>query len=109
MIVVAILVVVAIAGLAIWAMQRRRSQELRRRFGPEYERTVESAQDRRQAEADLRARQERVDALEIRPLDAADEAREPVATSTRRRTRQDSTPSTPPVETEQPAEPGRRT
>src|SRR5437867_3691714 len=71
MIVVAILVVVAIAGLAIWAMQRRRSQELRRRFGPEYERTVESAQDRRQAEADLRARQERVDALEIRPLDAA--------------------------------------
>ena len=71
MIVVAILVIVAIAGIAIWAMQRGRSRELRQRFGPEYERTVESAHDKREAEAELRARQERVDALEIRPLEAA--------------------------------------
>jgi hypothetical protein len=69
-IVVAVLVVVAIAGFALWAMQRRRSQELRQRFGPEYQRTVGSAHDKRKAEADLRARQERVDALEVRPLDA---------------------------------------
>jgi len=71
LIVVAILVVVAIAGLGYWATQRRRSDQLRRRFGPEYERTIESSKDRAAAEADLRARQERIDALEIRPLERA--------------------------------------
>jgi hypothetical protein len=69
--ILAVLAVVVIAGFAIWAMQRRRSQELRQRFGPEYERTVESVHDKRKAEADLRERQDRVDAFEIRPLDAA--------------------------------------
>jgi hypothetical protein len=68
---VAVLAIVALVALAAWAMQRRRSDQLRRRFGPEYERTVGSARDKRQAEAELRARQERVDALEIRPLDRA--------------------------------------
>ena len=65
---VAILAIVAIVAL-VWAMQRRRSDELRRRFGPEYKRTVDSSRDKRQAEAELRARQARVDALELRPLD----------------------------------------
>ena len=69
LIVVAILAVVAIAAIVFWASQRRRSDQLRRRFGPEYERVVGSARNKREAEADLRARQERVDALEIRPLD----------------------------------------
>jgi hypothetical protein len=70
-IVVAILVVVTIAAIGYWAMQRRRSDDLRRRFGPEYERTVESSKDRGAAEADLRARRERIEALEIRPLERA--------------------------------------
>jgi hypothetical protein len=69
--VLAVFAVVVIAGFAIWAMQRRRSRELRQRFGPEYERAVGSAHDKRKAEADLRERQDRVDALEIRPLDPA--------------------------------------
>jgi hypothetical protein len=69
LIVVAILVIVAVVAIAFWASQRRRSDELRRRFGSEYDRAVGSAHDRRTGEAELRARQERVDALEIRPLD----------------------------------------
>ena len=68
---VAVLVIVAVVALLAWTMQRRRSDQLRQRFGPEYERTLESAHDKRKAEADLRARQERVDALDIRPLDRA--------------------------------------
>jgi hypothetical protein len=69
--IIAGLVVLAIAALVVWATQRRRSAELRQRFGPEYERTVQAARDRIQAEKELRAREERVDALEIRPLEGA--------------------------------------
>ena len=67
-IMVAILAIVVIAGIVLMATQRRRSQALRERFGPEYDRTVGTAKGKREAEADLRARQERIDALEIRPL-----------------------------------------
>jgi hypothetical protein len=75
-IVVAIIVLLAIGiGVAWWLMQRRRSERLRTRFGPEYERTVEKTDDQRKAEAELEARAERVDALEIRRLSAADRAR----------------------------------
>jgi hypothetical protein len=69
--IIAALAVLAIAALVVWATQRRRSAELRQRFGPEYERTVQAARDRIQAEKELRAREERVDALEIRPLEPA--------------------------------------
>ena len=68
---IAILAIVVVVALFAWATQRRRSDQLRRRFGPEYERTVGSARDKREGESELRARQERVDALEIRPLDRA--------------------------------------
>ena len=68
LLVVAVLAAVAII-LVLWATKRRRSDALRRRFGPEYERTLGVARNRRDAEAELRERQERVDALEIRPLD----------------------------------------
>ncbi len=72
----AIVVVVAIvAALAWWAGQRRRTSRLREQFGPEYERTVEQADSRRRAEAELEARAERVDALEIRHLSGHDRAR----------------------------------
>lgn len=55
-IVVAAVVVIALIAL-LWALSRRR--HLRERFGPEYERTVEERGDRRAAERDLRAREER--------------------------------------------------
>lgn len=60
--------VVAIA-VAIWiTYDRRRSRDLQRRFGPEYDRAVQAADGRRQGEADLRARRERVEHLDLRPL-----------------------------------------
>jgi hypothetical protein len=61
-------VVLALVGWYLW--QRRRSTELRARYGPEYNRTVQAVGDRRRAEAELLRRQERVEHLEIRPLTA---------------------------------------
>jgi cytoskeletal protein RodZ len=66
-----VLLVVAIlaVGVAVWMfMQKRRSQELREDFGPEYGRTVEEYGDRSQAEKELRERKERIEELNIRPL-----------------------------------------
>jgi hypothetical protein len=70
--IVGILVAVIVVGVAAWyvAMQRRRTQDLRTLYGPEYTRTVSQVGDQRRAEDELVRRQERVDALEIRPLSA---------------------------------------
>ena len=72
--VVAVLLFLIVAALAVlWIMGRRRSDALRERFGPEYDRAVDSAGNRRGAEADLRDRQRRVDSLDIVEL-SPDEA-----------------------------------
>jgi hypothetical protein len=63
-----VVVVVVVAALAIVATRQRRRTELRRRFGPEYDRTVEAAEDRRAAEAELRGREKWRAELDIRPL-----------------------------------------
>ncbi|MEV6510265.1 hypothetical protein AB0M61_29655 [Streptomyces sp. NPDC051642] len=65
-IVVAAVVVLAVVALLLRTMIRRR--HLRDRFGPEYERTVEAKRSRGAADRDLSAREERHEALEIRPL-----------------------------------------
>jgi len=75
LIVALVVLVVAVAAVAWWFGQRRRTERLKDRFGPEYERTVETTRDRRRAEADLESRQERVEALDIRPLAPGDAAR----------------------------------
>lgn len=65
--IVAIIVVAAV--LLIWLlMQRRRSGELRDKFGEEYDRTVHERGGRGKAEADLVEREKRVKKLDIRPL-----------------------------------------
>jgi hypothetical protein len=66
-VIVAVAVVVVIA-LAAVAMGQRRSAALKRRFGPEYDRTVDEEGDRRSAEAALRDRAKRRDAVEVREL-----------------------------------------
>ncbi len=58
---------VLVAG-ALMIYQRQRSQKLRKRFGPEYDHTVQETGNRRQAEQELAARQKRVEAFNIRPL-----------------------------------------
>ena len=69
LIIVAAVIVVA---AAVWrAVAARRTRTLQDRFGPEYGRTLEGSDSRRDAEAELRARAERREQLDIRPLPTA--------------------------------------
>jgi hypothetical protein len=70
---VLVIVVAAIVGVGGWAYSRRRkSEELRGRVGPEYEKVLTETGDKRQTEAELIARQERVERLVIQPLSSED-------------------------------------
>jgi hypothetical protein len=61
--------IVGAVAVAVWqAPAKRRTDRLRGQFGPEYDRVVDTAESRREAEAELAAREERRDRLEIRPL-----------------------------------------
>jgi len=70
-----VLIVVLIVVGAVLFWQRRRSAELQKRFGPEYQRTAEKFGDQRKAEAELAAREKRVRSLDIRPLPPEEQAR----------------------------------
>ena len=80
-ILIAVGVVIVVALLVMMAIQQRRTTTLRRRFGPEYERTMNERDGRRAAEADLRDRQKQRDQLDIKPL--AEPARARFATEWR--------------------------
>jgi FtsZ-interacting cell division protein ZipA len=68
--------VVAVLGVAAWqGLARRRSGRLQQRFGPEYNRLVNSAESKRDAESELEAREERRRRLDIEPLSEAARAR----------------------------------
>jgi hypothetical protein len=69
-----IVLVAAVAFVAWGAARKKRTENLRGRFGPEYSRTVEDAGDRKDAEKELQARADRRAKLDIRPL--APEVRE---------------------------------
>jgi len=71
-IVIVVIIVLGVVGFVARGQARRRG--LQQRFGPEYDRTVESHESTREAEQELLARQKRHDELEIHPLDP--EARE---------------------------------
>jgi|SwirhisoilCB1_FD_contig_51_3922610_length_987_multi_2_in_0_out_0_2 hypothetical protein len=65
LIIVAAIVVIAV----LWFMTRRRhSDELKDRFGPEYQRTVREVGSRGRAESELEARRNRVSKFNIVPL-----------------------------------------
>lgn len=69
-------IIVALIVVAAWLlMQRRQSKTLEKRFGPEYERTVEELGSRPKAEAELRTRQKRVEKFNLVPLSPAEAAR----------------------------------
>jgi hypothetical protein len=70
-----VVIVVLLAAVGWLLYERRRTTELRSTFGPEYERTVKDAGDRRAAEGELRKRKERVQAFEIRSLGGEDRQR----------------------------------
>jgi hypothetical protein len=67
-IVVVVIVVAALIAVASVAARRRRLKE---RFGPEYDRAVETSDSRRQAEAELAEREKRVKGLDLRPIEPA--------------------------------------
>jgi hypothetical protein len=67
--VVAIVVVALLVAAALAAVQARRRAALRDRYGSEYDRTVDDADNRRAAERELRDRTERRERLDIRPLE----------------------------------------
>ena|SRR5437867_2519230 len=70
LIVVVALAVIALAIVAWIVIQKTRTNRLRGRFGPEYDRTVREIGDRRKAEQELEARQKRVEKLTLKPLSA---------------------------------------
>ena len=66
-----ILIVVAILaiGAAIWMyMQKKRTQDLRTKFGPEYDKAIDAHGGRAHAESDLEKREKRVAKFNIRSL-----------------------------------------
>ena len=70
-ILIAIAVVAALAAVLWQALARRRTGRLQQQFGPEYERTVGTTDSKREAEAELQAREERRQQFEIRSLSQA--------------------------------------
>jgi hypothetical protein len=66
-VIVLVLIVAAVVASAVG--RRRRTRELRQRFGPEYDRAVTEQPDRRRAEQDLRRREQRHEELALRELD----------------------------------------
>jgi hypothetical protein len=67
-VVIAVVAVLVVLGVLWAAIRSRRSQQLRERFGPEYDRVAADAPSRRDAEAELREREQRREQFDIRPL-----------------------------------------
>jgi hypothetical protein len=74
-IVVGIVVLALIAFAAWFFYQKKQSQGLQQRFGPEYRRTVEELGSQTKAELELKTREERVERLDIVPLTPSDAAK----------------------------------
>jgi hypothetical protein len=74
-VIIVIVVVVAVAVAAAALYRRRRSDQLRQKFGPEYERAVEGTSDRREAEKDLREREKHRSGFEVTPVTGDDAVR----------------------------------
>lgn len=73
-IVLIVIIIAAVVAIGWMLSRRRRTEALRDRFGPEYERTVREAGQAR-AESVLLERKQRVDKFEIRELGAAERER----------------------------------
>lgn len=73
---IGIAVLVALFAVATFALIRRSSHrrqlELKRRFGPEYDRVLEQHGNKASAERELRSRERRVHSQRLRPLSEAD-------------------------------------
>jgi hypothetical protein len=69
MIIVAIVVLILVFAAVAWlVIRKRRSQQLRQRFGPEYDRVVRKEGDVGRGEGVLEWRAKRIEKINIRPL-----------------------------------------
>jgi len=71
-IVIVVIVVIVVAAIAFITSRKRRSQQLREKFGPEYDRVVREQGDARKAEGVLQFREKRREKFQIRPLSETD-------------------------------------
>ena len=68
--------VLIVGGIGIWfTLRLSRSRNLRQKFGPEYDYTMEKVGDRRAVEETLAEREKRISKLDIRSLDEAERDR----------------------------------
>ena len=67
-IVVGVILAIVVLGVVFGALRTRRSRSLQDQFGREYDRTVDKAGGRREAERELAERQKRHDELDLKPL-----------------------------------------
>jgi len=67
-IIVAVVAVIIVAAIVIVVMRNRKSQQLKQRFGTEYDRALEARGDRSKAEAELISREKRVQSFSLKPL-----------------------------------------
>ena len=75
-IILAAVVVLGLVALGAWLFyQKKQSHKLQERFGPEYGRTVNELGSRTKGESELKAREKRVERLDILPLAPSEAAR----------------------------------
>jgi hypothetical protein len=75
MLILIVCLVLAI-GAALWMyVQKKRTQKLRSKFGPEYDKAVSEHRDRGRAESELQKRATRVAKFNIHPLKAEERSR----------------------------------
>lgn len=74
--IILIAVLILAIGVAAWMFVRKeRTQKLRSRFGPEYDKALSEHRNRGHAESELRKRADRVAAFHIQPLNEDDRSR----------------------------------
>jgi hypothetical protein len=75
-IILAAVVALALVAVGAWFFyQKKQSRKLQEHFGPEYDRTVNELGSRTKGESELKAREKRVERLEILPLAPSEAAR----------------------------------
>ena len=72
---IVIVAIIVVAAVAWMYSRRRRSEQLRERFGPEYGHAVQQYGEQHNAEAVLEARQERAERFNMQSLTSEDRAR----------------------------------
>jgi hypothetical protein len=74
-IVIVAMAVVVVCLAALVVSQRRRTRHLKQQFGPEYDRATKNADGKREAEAELLAREKRREEYDVKPLSESSRVR----------------------------------